>query len=210
MSKCHKLTLLLSVLFFFSVGSSIFIFVPDGYGEKKLEWVIHTLTDIKNRAEIDREISDSIARLAGNNKKMAIYSIDLNKFKQLNATFGHDAGDAVLEETANRLKEAVRSDDMVFSSGGDEFVIITENIGQISHAEILVTNILAKFESPFIFHGDPIKISPSIGIAISPDDSTNSEEILKFSDVAMYSAKRKEGTNYRFFDKAMLKRKSDK
>ena len=169
-----------------------------------------TLTGLNNRVEIDRVISNSIVCLAGNNKKMAIYFIDLNKFKQLNDTFGHDAGDAVLEETANRLKEAVCSNDMVFRLGGDEFVIVTKNIDQISQAEILATNISAKFESPFIFHGDPIKISLSIGIAISPDDSTNSEEILKFSDVAMYSAKRKEGTNYRFFDKAMLKRKSDK
>ncbi len=140
---------------------------------------------------------------------MTILFIDLNGFKQLNDMLGHDAGDEILKETANRLKESVRSEDVVFRIGGDEFVVILKNITQASDARIVVTSILERFTTPFMFQGKPLEISLSIGIATSPDDSKNSEEILKFADIAMYSAKRDTSTNYRFFDNTMLKRESD-
>lgn len=167
------------------------------------------LTNLRNRSGVDKEIGDSIKDLAGSNKKAAVLFIDLNKFKQLNDTLGHDAGDEILKETANRLLEYTRSDDAVFRLGGDEFVVVLKNITDTLNAKNIVENILDNFALPLVFQGNPIEISLSIGIAISPDDSTDSEEILKFSDIAMYEAKGDKENNYRLFDESMLKRESD-
>ena len=168
------------------------------------------LTGLNNRAKMNEIISDAIAGLVGNDKKIAVYFIDLDEFKKCNDSLGHDIGDAILKETGDRLKKLVRSDDSVFRLGGDEFVIVAENIDQALYAEILATKILTLFKQPFIFKGNSIIINMSIGIAVSPDDSTNSREILKLSDIAMYAAKSDKGNCYRLFDKAMLKSKNNK
>ena len=168
-----------------------------------------SLTSLKNRSGIEKEIRDSVAVLTKNNAKIAVLLIDLNKFKQLNDTLGHSAGDEVLKETANRLKDSVRSYDAVFRLGGDEFIIVIKDIFQVSLVQSIVVKIIKKFASPFMFHGNPIDISLSIGIAISPDDSTKVEKLLKFADIAMYAAKTDTKANYKFFDRVMLKRGSD-
>ncbi|MBL4660788.1 MAG: diguanylate cyclase, partial [Alcanivoracaceae bacterium] len=168
-----------------------------------------SLTGLKNRSSIYEEIAESIGNLAGTDIKMAVFFIDLNKFKQLNDTLGHDAGDAILKETANRLDKFIPLNSSIFRVGGDEFVLIIRNITQKSHVKSIVSKLLKVFIPPFILLENSIDISLSIGIAISPDDSTNTQEILKFADIAMYTTKRdKECASYRFFDKAMLKRKS--
>ncbi|MCP3944772.1 MAG: diguanylate cyclase [Desulfobacteraceae bacterium] len=167
------------------------------------------LTGLKNRAKMREEIYDSIVGVNKTGAKMAVFFIDLNKFKQLNDTLGHDAGDAVLKETAKRLEESVRSDDLVFRQGGDEFLIVLKNINEVSDAKNIVINIIKRFEPPVMFQGKSIEISLSIGIAISPDDTADSEEIIKFSDVAMYVAKNDKETDYKFFNRSMLKRISD-
>ncbi|MBL4781639.1 MAG: diguanylate cyclase [Porticoccaceae bacterium] len=167
------------------------------------------LTGLLNRSEINKTIRDSIVSTSASNKKMAVCFIDLNGFKQLNDNLGHDAGDAVLIETAKRLKGMLRTDDSLFRLGGDEFVLILNDIAETSHLNTIAGHILEKFTSPLMFNGIPIEISLSIGIALSPDDSKNSEEILKFSDIAMYTAKREKKHNYTFFNKTMLKRESD-
>ena len=167
------------------------------------------LTGLKNRAGLHDEINDSIISLKNLDTKMAVIFIDLNKFKQLNDTLGHDAGDLVLKETAIRLEESVRSGDAVFRQGGDEFILVIKNIHDASHVETIVTKIINRFEPPVMFRGNSIDILLSIGIAISPDDTKNADEIIKFSDVAMYEAKRDKDTKYKFFNKSMLKRESD-
>lgn len=167
------------------------------------------LTGLRNRASTQKEITESINELNTLDTKMAILFIDLDKFKQLNDTYGHDAGDFILKETAERLKECVRSDDVVFRLGGDEFLVVLKNITEHSHAKSIVTKITKRFNQPALFNGKNIDIPLSIGIAISPDDSTDSEEIVKFSDVAMYAAKNDANSNFEFFDRTMLKRAND-
>ncbi len=92
-------------------------------------------------------------------------------------------------------------------TGGDKFIVIIKDNNHY-RCESVIENILQKFSLPFIFKGHTITISPSIGI--SPDDSSDSNEILKLSDIAMYAAKQDDNTDYKFFDSAMLNRKSDK
>jgi len=167
------------------------------------------LTGLKNRSGIYNEINESILSLGKKKSKLAVIFIDLNKFKQLNDTLGHDAGDFILKETAERLEDAVRSEDLVFRLGGDEFMLVIKNLHDVTQAENVVTKIISRFEAPALFNGHSIAISLSIGIAIAPDDSTNADEMMKLSDIAMYQAKRDKEVLYKFFDKTMLKRESD-
>ncbi|HEB28589.1 MAG TPA: diguanylate cyclase [Porticoccus sp.] len=167
------------------------------------------LTGLRNRAGVGKEINDSIVDLNESSGKLAVLFVDLNKFKQFNDALGHDAGDAILKETAERLGNAVRSDDVVFRYGGDEFIVVINNIVDVRHVENVVKNIMQKFEPPVMFGGKSIEISLSIGVAIAPDDTANGEEMLKFSDVAMYAAKRDKTCSHRFFDRSMLRRSGD-
>lgn len=167
------------------------------------------LTGLKNRITISKEIEQSLSDLQKTGEKLAVLFLDLNLFKQVNDTLGHDVGDLILKETANRLNSSVRSSDTVFRVGGDEFLVIARNIENITDVHCLIDNILNAFDEPAIIQGKPMDISISIGVAVSPDDTNSSSEIVKFSDVAMYAAKHDKDTNYKMFDKDMLKRASD-
>lgn len=167
------------------------------------------LTGLRNRVDIHNEINNAIMYLENTNRKIGIMFIDLNKFKQLNDSLGHDAGDYILKETAERLMASVRTSDVVFRYGGDEFVIIIKRFDELSQLENLANKILNNFKGPVLFRGNSIDISLSLGIAISPDDSINSDEILNYADIAMYEAKRDKETHYKFFDISMAKRSTD-
>lgn len=167
------------------------------------------LTGLRNRAGLGKEINDSIIDLNEGGGKLAVLFIDLNKFKQFNDTLGHEVGDTILKETAERLENAVRSGDVVFRHGGDEFVVLIKNIHDARHIENVVKKIIKQFEYSMVFGNKSIEISPSIGIAIAPDDSVNGDEVLRFSDVAMYAAKNDKTCNHRFFDRSMLRRSGD-
>lgn len=178
---------------------------------EKLDYKVHhdELTGLKNRTKMHEEIQDVIEYLKEFNTKFAVLFVDLNKFKQLNDTLGHDAGDAMLIETATRLKNSVGSDNIVFRIGGDEFIILVKNVKETSKVENILSTIFDAVKAPMIIQGKPVEISLSIGIAISPDDTKDSDQILKYSDIAMYEAKRDEEIHYKFFDKSMLKRATD-
>lgn len=167
------------------------------------------LTGLLNRTSVFDEIEKAIINTKELGTQSTLFFIDLNKFKQLNDTLGHAAGDAVLIETAKRLVSSVRTDDIVFRLAGDEFLVLIKNINNISEVQHIVSNILDTFKPSTMFQGKSIKISLSIGIAISPDNSENATELLNMADVAMYEAKHDKGSDYKFFDKSMLKRASD-
>lgn len=167
------------------------------------------LTGLKNRTKFEEEIEVFISK-ASKEKKIALLFIDLDKFKELNDTQGHDTGDAVLKETAERLKNSIRYIDAVYRLGGDEFVVVLNEIREASNVQSVAEKIVENFSPPFNHQGCLIKILPSIGIAISPDDTANSKELVKLSDIAMYAAKCDENTRYKFFEASMLKRESDK
>lgn len=167
------------------------------------------LTGLKNRSKMIDEIESAINNSKELNNKLAVFFIDLNDFKVLNDTLGHDVGDIILKETAFRLKASVRSDDSVFRVGGDEFVVLIKNVKTVAEVQNIVAKIIKATESPVVTQAQHTKISLSLGVAISPDDSESSAEILKFSDIAMYAAKNNKDTHYKFFDHSMLKRLSE-
>lgn len=178
---------------------------------QKLDHLAHhdNLTGLENRTKLSQKIIDGIAEAKDDDSKFTVLFIDLDKFKQLNDTMGHDAGDIVLKETALRLKNTVRAEDDVFRQGGDEFIILIHNITEVSQIQNIISNINKSFREPVMIQGKAVEIVLSIGIAISPDDSIESTELLKYSDIAMYYAKRNDESNFSFFNKRMLKRLGD-
>ncbi len=167
------------------------------------------LTGLKNRVLLFSDIEDAINKASTLHSKTAIFFIDLNDFKILNDTLGHDAGDVMLKETATLLKNSIRSDDSVYRVGGDEFVVLLNNINSKKEAEQVITKMLGATQLPLIIQGKETKISLSIGAAIAPDNSNDATEIVSFADIAMYIAKRNKDPKYKFYDDSLNKRASD-
>ncbi|MES0488536.1 MAG: diguanylate cyclase [Leptospirales bacterium] len=167
------------------------------------------LTGLLNRTTLFQDVQDSINSSMSKNIKTALLFIDLNKFKDLNDTMGHDAGDYILIETAKRLNESIRNDDKIYRIGGDEFLILINSFLNSKDLERIVSKIMKSIEKPVPFQGGHIPISLSIGVAIAPDDSKNSDQLLKMADLAMYASKVEKNSHFSFFNKSMLKRSSD-
>jgi diguanylate cyclase (GGDEF)-like protein len=167
------------------------------------------LTGLKNRETLFETLEEAIDGLDKTGGKIAVLYLDLNSFKEVNDTKGHDFGDLVLIEAANRLSSSVRSKDTVFRVGGDEFLIIARSINTIEDARYVVKNILDAFSEPTMIRGEQMNLSVSIGLSIAPNHSTNVDELIKLADVAMYSAKRGTDTDFKLFDKSLLRRESD-
>ncbi|MDY0132113.1 MAG: diguanylate cyclase [Desulforegulaceae bacterium] len=133
-----------------------------------------------------------------NNKKTAFMFIDLDGFKLVNDSFGHEAGDFVLKEAALRFSSCVRKSDTVSRIGGDEFLVIIDEIESLNPVEYIAKKIISKFSIPFIYNSNEIKIGSSIGISIYPDNGEEIKELIKKADEAMYSIKRSGKNNFAF------------
>lgn len=179
--------------------------------EQELGFKAHhdELTGLKNRLTMPQEIETEIDELQETGGMIAVLFIDLDRFKEINDQYGHHVGDLVIKETAYRIKYAVRDSDTVFRVGGDEFLVVIKDIKNMTHIHNVVNNIVSEFKHPVNIEGKELDISISVGVAVSPDDSLDRKEIVKFADVAMYAAKQDKASCYRMFDKGMLRRGSD-
>jgi diguanylate cyclase (GGDEF)-like protein len=131
--------------------------------------------------------------------------LDLDRFKNVNDTHGHPAGDQLLRETAQRLKTALRETDVVARLGGDEFAIIQSSKGKPREDAANLADRIVRFISrPYDIDGNIISVGTSIGIALAPQDTDDSTELLKMADLALYAAKAAGRNGFRFFDSAML------
>lgn len=167
------------------------------------------LTGLKNRTMVNEDLQYALQHAERTHSKVAIYFIDLNKFKEINDTLGHDVGNEVLIKTSQLLVKAVRRRDNVYRLGGDEFLIIGQEIAQHSGVKRLSSKLQDQFTSPVIIGSEPMSISLSMGVAIYPDHAQHGEELIKYADIAMYEAKKEEGTTCSEFTPSMLKRESD-
>jgi diguanylate cyclase (GGDEF)-like protein len=129
--------------------------------------------------------------------------LDLDRFKAVNDTMGHPAGDELLRVAAIRLTECVRADDMVARLGGDEFAILLPEMPAGTDLGKIAGKILDAFRKPFVLEGNEVFVSASMGIAVYPDDSSDADDLIKQADTAMYLAKRSGRNNFRFYSKEL-------
>ncbi len=157
------------------------------------------VTKLPNRTLFFDRLTQAIANTARANQKLGLLFIDLDGFKLVNDTLGHDAGDELLRESGERLNECVRSGDTVARLGGDEFTVIMPSIPDGHHINIVAQRILNALSSPFQVSGKEAIVSASIGITIFPDDGTTPNDLLKNADSAMYAAKENGKANFQFY-----------
>ena len=161
------------------------------------------LTGLINRTLLIDRLEQSIKTAKRHNTKIALLFIDLDRFKPINDTFGHDAGDKVLVEVANRLKVRFREQDSVARLGGDEFVVVLEEVDAIDSVNKLVSELLIDLERSILMMNQSISISASIGVTLFPDDGLNAEQMLRNADVAMYNAKQTGKNRFQHYTESM-------
>lgn len=156
---------------------------------------VDVLTNLFNRRYLE-EVLRSNSRILATWKAIGVLYLDLNKFKPVNDTLGHAAGDSILKMVANRLKVSVRYDDVVFRTGGDEFLIFINLTNVDEESELLksISNKIRKLiTAPFKLKNKPVNIGVSVGAGIYPDDNDNIHELIHITDKAMYQSKRNAG-----------------
>lgn len=161
------------------------------------------LTGLPNRSLFSKLLAQSIAYASRYNKRLAVLFLDLDRFKQINDTLGHEAGDDLLKEVATRLKSALRESDIVARMGGDEFVAILPEMEDDSYSTVVAKKILAAVAQSFTLVGQEFRITVSIGISIYPHDGLDEQTLTKNADVAMYQAKQEGKNNYQFYSDKM-------
>ncbi|RDE19486.1 EAL domain-containing protein [Motiliproteus coralliicola] len=164
------------------------------------------LTGLPNRNTLGDRIDQEIKKAHRNGSSVALLFLDLDLFKEVNDTLGHDKGDLLLQQVAQRLVRAVREEDTVARQGGDEFTIVMGDIESIAPAERVAETIIELLSEPFRIDEDNIYVSVSIGIAFYPDDATDSNELIKSADQAMYAAKAGGRNRFNCFTREMQDR----
>ncbi len=162
-----------------------------------------SLTGLPNRYLLVDRLHQAISKSARTKSNIAVIYLDLDRFKVVNDTFGHQNGDLLLKEVAKRLKATQRDGDTVARLGGDEFVFLLENITQPKDAARTALRIIDCFSQPFQLQEHNLHVSTSIGISIYPDDGMGHEILLKNADISMYDAKKKGPGNFSFFSEEM-------
>ena len=168
------------------------------------------LTGLPNRMSLNMRLGQLLPEARRHNWRLAIMFIDLDRFKIINDTLGHQIGDELLREVASRLSSTVRGTDFVARLGGDEFVIILPGIASPADAAIVAGKIIAKLSTAIETDGHELHTSPSIGISVFPDDGPDGDTVMKNADVAMYHAKAAGRNNYQFFTTEMNRVTADR
>jgi diguanylate cyclase (GGDEF)-like protein/PAS domain S-box-containing protein len=174
--------------------------------EQRIAFLAHhdALTGLANRAALAQKIDEAAARQRRRDEPFTVLLLDLDWFKQVNDTLGHPAGDALLTEVATRLKSLLRETDVLARLGGDEFAIIQAGeTNQREAAQTLAERVIEMIGKPFNIDGGDVRIGASIGIALAPEQGTDSDELLKMADLALYRAKSLGRNGYCFFDPQM-------
>ena len=162
-----------------------------------------SLTTLPNRANIENYLENRLKVAFRQNTKIAILFIDLDRFKNINDTLGHDVGDELLIEVSNRLKQTLRNSDMLSRFGGDEFAVVLDGMDDSYSAAYVCKKILSLFISPIQTKQHQLNITLSIGVSIFPDDAKDSTTLFKYADIAMYKAKNAGRNTYRHYKKEL-------
>jgi len=161
------------------------------------------LTGLPNRVLILDRIAQAIHEARQSAQSVALLSVDLDGFRKINDTLGHEAGDALLKEVVVRINALLRPSDTLGRLGGDQFLVIVHSLGETTDAAVVATSLLKSFETVFEINGKVIALTASIGIAIFPDDGRSHDVLFKHADSAMHYAKENGCGSYAFFTRAM-------
>jgi diguanylate cyclase (GGDEF)-like protein/PAS domain S-box-containing protein len=158
-----------------------------------------TLTQLPNRILFQDRLTQAIAKAKRKYSKFALLFVDLDHFKDINDTYGHEAGDIVLKEVARRLKNCVRESDTVSRLSGDEFLIILEEFDSKESVAIIAKLLVESLQIPIEFQDKKLTVTCSIGISLYPDDSQHGQTLVKYADRAMYNAKNVGKNTFKFY-----------
>ncbi|BCN93692.1 hypothetical protein THMIRHAM_14770 [Thiomicrorhabdus immobilis] len=162
-----------------------------------------SLTNLPNRLLLQDRLKHAIFQANRNDNQFALLFIDLDHFKQINDSMGHEVGDLVLKEVASRLQNSIRKSDTLARLGGDEFTIVMEDIEHVRDISLLAQKIINITKEAFLINNDTFYLSSSVGISIYPSDAENAESLLKYADAAMYRAKDNGRDNFQFYTEDM-------
>ncbi|WP_442921034.1 putative bifunctional diguanylate cyclase/phosphodiesterase [Mesorhizobium sp. Cs1321R2N1] len=161
------------------------------------------LTALPNRGQFNERLADALARLPSTDEQLAILYLDLDRFKQVNDSFGHPAGDELLREFADRLRRLTTEADTVARLGGDEFIIIKRSLAGEDEVRTLCERLIESARRPFEVAGVQVFVGVSVGVAVAPKDGLDAVELVRKADVALYHAKAGGRSSYAFFGHEM-------
>ena len=176
--------------------------------QEKLQYLAHhdPLTALPNRTLLLDRLQQSLARARWHDRKVALLFMDLDRFKTINDSLGHEMGDRLLQEVGTRLRGVLRDGDTVARHGGDEFVLLLEDVASENDIALIAQKILHALAPPFRIGGHVLHISASIGISYFPADGDDSQILLRNADIAMYRAKEAGKNNFKFYTEEMSTR----
>jgi diguanylate cyclase (GGDEF)-like protein/PAS domain S-box-containing protein len=157
------------------------------------------LTDTPNRTLLRHRLNDALLMAERNSRLVGLLFLDVDRFKSINDSLGHQAGDEVIKTVSQRLRAAVRQTDTVGRQGGDDFVIVLADLGRRADVECIAEKIMAAIAEPCLIEGQEVLVTCSIGIAMYPDDGTDDVSLIKNADAALYKAKTEGRNNYQFY-----------
>jgi diguanylate cyclase (GGDEF)-like protein/PAS domain S-box-containing protein len=173
--------------------------------EDKIKYLAHhdALTGLPNRFSLHERMAQCIAFARRLDASLAVMLIDLDHFKSINDTLGHNVGDQLLIQAAKRIQQSVRDSDIVARLGGDEFVVILSGIEMSTDIVEVASKIVSHVAAPYTIGGHELRTSPSVGICFYPGDATEIDDLIKNADIAMYHAKAVGRCNYQFYTEKM-------
>jgi diguanylate cyclase (GGDEF)-like protein/PAS domain S-box-containing protein len=157
------------------------------------------LTDLPNRTLLNDRLSQAIASARRQRHRLAVLFLDLDRFKQINDTLGHEIGDGLLQSVAQRLVKSVRRSDTVSRQGGDEFVLVLSRVDAAEDAASSVQKLIKALAAPLDVDGHRLHVTASIGLSMYPDDGQDADTLIRNADLAMYRAKERGRNAYQFY-----------
>ena len=169
--------------------------------DRRIRFLAHhdALTGLANRAQLIESLETALAVLPARHNGIAVHFLDLDRFKQVNDSLGHDGGDFLLKMVAERLRAVIRIEDVVARLGGDEFVVVQTGIADKAQAEDFARRIISAVTAPMKLKDRPVSATVSVGVALAPADGIDAESLLKSADLALYKAKADGRNCFRFF-----------
>ncbi len=191
-----------------TVIGGVLVFHDVSYKRNLMKELAHqahhdVLTGLPNRLQFNEVLKQALARAKRKQGMMAVMFLDLDRFKLINDTMGHNLGDVLLMNVAERIRQTLREGDTIARQGGDEFLVLLPEIRDEQEVASVCERILGVFAQPIILDGDEVYMSTSIGISLFPNDGKKMETLVKQADTAMYYAKEQGRNNYQFFTKGL-------